>query len=45
MKKIKQLSKIILIAILLSSCRKSINKEYPINNSEKNIDENPNSEK
>ena len=45
MKIIKQLPLIILIAISLISCRTSTNEEYPINNLEKNIDENPNSEK
>ena len=45
MKIIKQLPLIILIAIFLISCKKSTNKEYPINNLEKNIEENPNSEK
>ena len=45
MKIIKQFSLIILITIFLISCRSSTNKEYPINNSKKNIDENPNSEK
>tara|TARA_B100000886_G_C20214770_1_gene403911 strand:- start:177 stop:527 length:351 start_codon:yes stop_codon:yes gene_type:complete len=39
MKKIKQFSLIILIASLLSSCKTSINKESPVNNSdEKNND-------
>jgi len=38
-------SQIILIAIFLSSCRTSINKEYPLKNSEKNIKDNLNSEK
>ena len=42
---IKKFSQIILIAILLSSCRTSINKEYPIKNMEKFIKENPNPEK
>ena len=42
---IKQFSKIILIAIILSSCRKSINEEYPLMDLEENIKENPNSEK
>jgi len=42
---IKKFSQIILIAIFLSSCRTSINKEYPIKNLEKNINENPTSEK
>ena len=45
MKIIKQFPLIILIAIFLISCRTSNNKEYPINNLEKNIDENPNSKK
>jgi len=45
MKIIKQFPLIILIAIFLISCRTSTNKEYPINNSEKNIDQNLNSEK
>jgi len=41
----KQFTKIILIAIFLSSCRTSINKENPIKNLEDNIDEISNSEK
>ena len=45
MERIKQFAQILLITILLSSCRTSINKEYPINNSEENINENTNSEK
>ena len=45
MKRIKQFSEILLIAIFLSSCRTSINKEYPIINSEENINENTNSGK
>ena len=45
MKIIKQISQILLISIFLSSCRTSINKEYPIINSEENINENANSEK
>ena len=45
MKIIKQFPLIILIAIFLSSCRTSTNKEYPINDIEKNIDDNSNSEK
>ncbi len=45
MKIIKQFPLIILIAIFLISCRTSNNKEYPINNLEKNIDENTYSEK
>ena len=42
---IKKLSQILLIAIFLSSCKTSINKEYPINNLDKNIQEDINSEK
>ena len=42
---IKQFLQIILIAIFLSSCRTSINKEYPIKNLKKNINENSNSDK
>jgi len=45
MKIIKQFPKIILIAIFLSSCMKSINKEDPIENIKKNINENSNTEK
>ena len=45
MRIIKQFPLIILIAIFLISCKTSNNKEYPINNLEKNIDENLNSEK
>ena len=45
MKIIKQFPLIILIAIFLISCKTSTNKEYPINNSKKNIDDNPNSVK
>jgi len=45
MKIIKQFPLIILIAIFLISCKTSTNKEYPINNLEKNIEDNPNSEK
>jgi len=45
MKTITRFPLIILIAIFLISCRTSTNKENPINNLEKNIDENPNSEK
>ena len=45
MKIIKQFPLIILIAIFLISCRTSINKEYPLENLEKNIDEKSNSEK
>lgn len=42
---IKHFSQIILFAIVLSSCRKSINKDYPLKNLEENINENSNSEK
>ena len=45
MKIIKQFPLIILIAIFLISCKTSTNKEYPINNLEKNNEENTNSEK
>jgi len=45
MKIIKQFPQIILIAIFLSSCMKSINKEDPIENMKKNINENSNTEK
>ena len=45
MKIIKQFPLIILIAIFLISCKTSTNKEYPINNLKKNINENLNSEK
>ena len=42
---IKQFSQIILIVILLSSCKTSINKEDPTKNFEKNINDISNSEK
>ena len=42
---IKSFSQIIFISILLSSCSNSIKKEYPIINSEENINENNNPEK
>ena len=45
MKRIKHFSQIILIGILLSSCNTSINKEYPINNLEENVNQNTSSEK
>ena len=45
MKIIKQFPILILIAIFLISCRTSTNQEYPTINSEKNIEDNPNSEK
>ena len=45
MKKIKYFSQILLIAIFLSSCKSSFNKETPLINPEDNINENPNLEK
>ena len=45
MKIIKKLPLIILITIFLISCKTSNNKESPINNLEKNNEENTNSEK
>ena len=42
---IKQFSRIILVAIFLSSCSRSINKKYPAKNLKKNINENSNLEK
>ena len=45
MHKIRKLSQIILIAVFLSSCRTSINKENPIINLEGNTNEKTNSEK
>ena len=45
MKRIKQFSQILLTIVFLSSCRTSSNKEYPIINSEENINENTNLEK
>ena len=45
MKIIKQFPLITLIAIFLISCKTSTNEEYPINNLEKNIEKNLNSEK
>ena len=45
MNKIKQFLRILLITVFLSSCRTSIIKEYPRNNSEENVNENINSEK
>ena len=42
---IKNFSQIILIAIFFSSCGTSVNREYPLNNLEKNINENSNPEK
>ena len=45
MKKIKQISQILLITVFLSSCKSSINKESPINNFEDDIFENTNLDK
>ena len=45
MERIKNFSQIIFISILLSSCTTSIKKEYPIINSEENINEKNNPEK
>jgi hypothetical protein len=45
MKKIKQFSQILLIAILLSSCSPKINKEYPKNNKDENLNEKADLEK
>ena len=45
MKRIKRFSQILLISIFLSSCRTTINKEYPIINTEENIQDITNSEK
>ena len=45
MKKIKQFSQIFLIVIFLSSCKSSINKNYPKNNLEENNNEDTNLEK
>ena len=42
---IKKISKIILIAVFLSSCKTSTNQEYPTINTEENINENTRSEK
>ena len=45
MKNIKKLSQILLIAIFLSSCSTTINKEYLKNDLEENINDNNDSEK
>ena len=45
MRVIKQFLQVILIAIFISSCKTAINGDYPIPNSEENINENINSEK
>ena len=42
---IKQFLQLILFAIILSSCGSSINKEYPLKNLEKNINDKSNLEK
>ena len=43
MKRIKQISQILLISILFSSCRTSINKDYPLNNLNGDTNEEKNS--
>ena len=45
MKNIKKFYKLFLILILLTSCRTSINNDYPLLDSEGNTDENINSKK
>ena len=45
MKTIKLFSQIILFSTVLSSCRTSINKDYPLKNLEVDINENSDSEK
>ena len=45
MKRIKNVTQIILISIFLSSCSSSINEESPVNNLEENINSSTNSEK
>ena len=45
MKRLKQISKILLIAFLLSSCSKSMNRDSPIIDSQENINKFTNSEK
>ena len=45
MKRIRYFSQILLIAIFLSSCKTSINKDTPIINPDENINEKPNSKK
>jgi len=45
MKRVRHFSKILLIAVFISACSSSINKEYPIIDSEENINENTNSQK
>ena len=45
MKRIKQFSQILLVGILLISCKSSNDKEFPIINSEENINKSTNLEK
>ena len=45
MRIVKQFSQILLFAFFLSSCKSSINKDYPIINSKENKDESPTLEK
>ena len=45
MKRIKHFSQIILIGILLSSCKTQSGKEFPVNNTEENIMKTTNPEK
>ena len=45
MKRIKQFSQILLITISLSSCSTSINKEYPKNNTDENLNQKTDLEK
>ena len=45
MERIKKISQILLFVIFLSSCKTSIDEQYPIINSEESIKENTNSEK
>ena len=45
MKKIKKISLLLLITLFLSSCRTSTMKEYPVIDSDENIDDKTNSEK
>ena len=39
MKRIKQLSQILLVLIFISSCKRSINKQYPLENTNENIND------
>ena len=45
MKRVIQLSQILLIGIFLSSCKSTINNEFPNNNLEESVNENTNSDK